>query len=182
MDRQSRLPGQVSAPRSPVSVAAVSAVGPDGPPPPTPDPLPNVRRHRGEMRETLAEVEQALAAPAPHREAPWGTRVLAGLRRLQADLSRHVELTEGDGGLYRDVLIHAPRLAHAVHKLEREHDGMASAVGEAMRLVEAGGDGEPWACRVRERVTGLLTLFSRHRQRGADLVYEAYETDIGGDG
>jgi seryl-tRNA synthetase len=35
--------------------------------------------------------------------------------------------------------------------------------------------------RVRELGTELLGSIVRHRQRGADLVYEAYEVDIGGD-
>jgi hypothetical protein len=35
--------------------------------------------------------------------------------------------------------------------------------------------------RVRELGTQLLATLSRHRQRGADLVYEAYQVDIGGD-
>ena len=33
---------------------------------------------------------------------------------------------------------------------------------------------------LRERATELLGHIVRHRQRGADLIYEAYETDIGG--
>jgi hypothetical protein len=33
---------------------------------------------------------------------------------------------------------------------------------------------------VRERGTRLLGHLVRHRQRGADLIFEAYQTDIGG--
>ena len=33
---------------------------------------------------------------------------------------------------------------------------------------------------LRERGTDLLARLSRHRQRGADLIFEAYDTDIGG--
>jgi hypothetical protein len=32
--------------------------------------------------------------------------------------------------------------------------------------------------KVREDVTGLLGALVRHRQTGADLVYEAYQVDI----
>jgi hypothetical protein len=35
--------------------------------------------------------------------------------------------------------------------------------------------------RVRQRADELLAALSRHRQRGADLVYEAYATDLGGE-
>ena len=35
---------------------------------------------------------------------------------------------------------------------------------------------------VREEALGLLQAIARHRQRGADLIYEAYSVDIeGGD-
>jgi hypothetical protein len=35
---------------------------------------------------------------------------------------------------------------------------------------------------VREDATRLMGHVIKHRQRGADLVYEAYATDIGGNG
>ena len=34
----------------------------------------------------------------------------------------------------------------------------------------------------REEVTTLMGQLVRHRQAGADLVYEAYEVDLGGSG
>jgi hypothetical protein len=34
---------------------------------------------------------------------------------------------------------------------------------------------------VREAATALLGRLVRHRQRGSDLVFEAYEFDIGGE-
>jgi hypothetical protein len=33
---------------------------------------------------------------------------------------------------------------------------------------------------LRERANRLLGHLIRHRQQGADLIYEAFETDIGG--
>jgi hypothetical protein len=34
---------------------------------------------------------------------------------------------------------------------------------------------------IRDLGTTLLGHLARHRQRGADLVYEAYQADIGGE-
>jgi hypothetical protein len=34
----------------------------------------------------------------------------------------------------------------------------------------------------REEVTTLMGQLVRHRQKGADLVYEAYDVDLGGSG
>jgi len=37
-----------------------------------------------------------------------------------------------------------------------------------------------WAEEVRVELTALLAALARHRQRGADLIYEAFAVDIGG--
>ena len=35
---------------------------------------------------------------------------------------------------------------------------------------------------LREQALGILAGIVRHRQRGADLLYEAYDVDVGGPG
>lgn len=148
--------------------------------------LADARRRRRELSATLVEIERALAAPAPGRTEAWAARVRVGLDRMRTDLRRHVALTEGDGGLYRDVLSTAPRLASAVARLEREHAVLHRVLDDAVEALDtrdAPADlPDAWVGTARDRVTDLLGRFSRHRQRGADLVYEAYETDIGGTG
>ncbi len=37
-----------------------------------------------------------------------------------------------------------------------------------------------WAEELRVELTALLAALARHRQRGADLIYEAYAVDLGG--
>jgi len=39
---------------------------------------------------------------------------------------------------------------------------------------------DAWADEIRAELTTLLVALARHRQRGADLVYEAYDVDLGG--
>ncbi|MGH8868569.1 MAG: hemerythrin domain-containing protein [Actinomycetes bacterium] len=152
------------------------------------DTLAGARRLRHELQATLVELERVLAAPAPGRVGAWAAPVLLVLDRLRADLDRHIEVTEGDGGLYRDVLSTAPRLAKAVARLEHEHGSLRTALDEAVRGLTAmppdqpEDEAETWVCGARDRLTSLIGLFSRHRQRGADLVYEAYSSDIGGTG
>jgi hypothetical protein len=64
---------------------------------------------------------------------------------------------------------------HKVYKLGREHDVVLGALDSLSRRADA----EPE--RLRRWGRDLLHRLSRHRQRGADLVYEAYATDIGGE-
>jgi hypothetical protein len=131
------------------------------------------RRHRAELLAAIQGFECALAASSS--DPAWRHGVAAELARLRTEFHTHVELTEGPDGLYAEVLGDAPRLVHQVYNLGREH-AMVSAALEAL----AGRiDAEPE--RLRCWAGDLLHELSRHRQRGADLVYEAYATDIGGE-
>ena len=138
------------------------------------------RRHRAELRESISALEQALAAPAPRGSAAWCERIHAALVELSADLREHVDMTVGADGLYSGVVASAPRLSHAVARLADEQ-------AQTVRFLEAllGSLDRPGAAvppdRVRQLGTVLLGRLIRLRQRGADLVYEAYDTDIGGE-
>jgi hypothetical protein len=126
-------------------------------------------------------LERALAAPIPGREAEWSDTLRKSLRRLQIDFAEHVAITEGPEGLYHDILASAPRLAYAVQRLLTEHQEVSAGV-EALVLYLDDIHGQVEALEaVRERANRLLGRLVRHRQRGADLVFEAYETDIGGE-
>jgi hypothetical protein len=141
--------------------------------------LDTVRLRRAELRETLNLLEAALAAPATGRAVVWGEAAHAALVMLADDFAAHVEVTEGPGGLHQSIVGAEPRLAYAVDGLTAEHGQIsaeiAALVADSEPPVTPGDVGD-----LRERGTALLTSMIRHRQRGADLIYEAYETDIGG--
>jgi hypothetical protein len=148
---------------------------------PTPDPgLEELRRHRAELRDSMSALEQALAAPVPGRAEAWAERVHVALVELSADLREQIEMTEGADSLYRAVLTTAPRLSFAVTRLSGEHAALTTLVDDLLTCVtEPAVDGRE--DRVRELGTTLIGRLIRHRQRGADLVYEAYTADIGGE-
>ena len=83
--------------------------------------LAELRRHRAELRESMSALEDALAAPATTDRARWAERVHVALVELSGDFREHVDITEGPGGLYRDLLETAPRLSDAVAGLTQEH-------------------------------------------------------------
>jgi hypothetical protein len=141
--------------------------------------LQELQQRRAELRDSMSALEHALATPAVGR-AGWAERVHVALVELSADLREHVRITEGPDGLYTELLEAAPRLSAAMDQLAKEHAVMGETMGDLLNQVtppDAGTDVE----RVRELGTRLLGTLARHRQRGADLVYEAYEFDIGGD-
>jgi hypothetical protein len=142
--------------------------------------LETLRRRRAELRESMNALEQALAAPAPGRLEAWAERVHVALVELSADFREHIDVTEGPDGLYSGVLTTAPRLSNAVADLTREHAEIVRLVDTLTACVSE-PDATEGAAQVRDLGTALLERLIRHRQRGSDLVYEAYETDIGGE-
>jgi hypothetical protein len=148
-------------------------------PRPERDFLAEPRRRRAELRESMSALEQALAAPVPGRLGPWARRVHAAVVELSADVREHIDITEGPGGLYSGLLKTAPRLSNAVTRLTHEHVQIKALVDDLLAcLSRPQGDDADY---VRELGTTLLGKLVRHRQRGSDLVYEAYDADIGGE-
>ena len=152
---------------------------------PGPEPVPanslaSVRARRAELRESMNALEQALAGAGPGRIEPWAERVHVALVELSGDLRAHVHLSEGPGGLYEEVLASAPRLAGRVRRLIHEHGEMTWLVEDLIARASGPMD-EEGLVAVRSRGTTLLGRLVRHRQAGADLLYEAYQTDVGGE-
>ena len=161
--------------------------GPTGPDDESDSHLSELRRRRAELLESINALEQALAAPVPGRQMLWVERVSTALLELSGDFHDHVDLTEGPDGLYGRVIVSSPRLAHAVERLTADHGGVTELIGKLLAMV--GKAAESFARgdsilgdldEVRDLGTTLLATLVRHRQRGADLVYEGYSVDIGG--
>ncbi len=142
--------------------------------------LQGVRRRRAELRDSLVALESALAAPAPGRLEQWTERVCAALMELSADFREHVTIAEAPDGINARALRSAPRLARTVDRLETEHVELAALMDRLLDLLAL--PGAATAEQVRDDVTRLLGRLVRHRQRGSDLLYEAWAVDIGGGG
>jgi hypothetical protein len=138
--------------------------------------LDTVRRRRAELRQAVQDLADAVASNlAP---AAWRTAVASRLSALRERLAQHVGVTEGPGGLYAELLEHAPRLSRQVESLTDEHRSLETAVNSLARRLRDPSRPVP---RLRRIADELLADLGAHRQRGADLIYEAYATDIGGE-
>jgi hypothetical protein len=140
--------------------------------------LEAVRRRRADLRQSLGAVEHALASPATGRAVVWGEIVHRTLEELQEEFAEHIDVTEGPEGLHEAITTASPRLTHAVHALTEEHGAISAEIEELLQATEPPVTPDD-VSEVRELGTRLLGHVVRHRQRGADLVYEAYETDLG---
>ena len=145
------------------------------------NPVDLASEQRERLRDALVAFEDALSSAGPRRAAAWAEGVVQCILRVEAEFNSHVDFTEQEDGLYDDILEVAPRLAHRVDQLRQEHNEIAVALADCLTRVElvpntAHAD---WVTARREECNALLGRLVRHRQRGADLVYEAY-SEVGG--
>ena len=127
-----------------------------------------------ELVSGIKRVEFAIGAPTS--DPTWRSGLSRAVAQLRAAFSAHVDDTEGPDGHYAGLVQHAPRLARGVNDLVVEHRDVLeafNALEDTMQRVSPD--------RVRRQTAYVLSQFSRHRHRGADLVYEAYVVDIGGE-
>ncbi|MEU8253732.1 hypothetical protein AB0C06_05635 [Micromonospora inaquosa] len=111
-------------------------------------------------------------------EPGWREDVLLRLRPVCQGFVEHVRVTEGPSGLYRELLTQSPRLDHGVRLLTREHATIVAAILAVQQIAERP---ETHPDELRYRVGHLLRRLARHRGRGTHLLWEAYQTDLGGE-
>jgi hypothetical protein len=144
-------------------------------------PLAAARRRRLDLHHALVRVEEAISGPAVGREQDWAKLVVERLGELRETIEEHIVGTERPGGLYDEILQKAPRLASAVEHLRREHPQLRDGTSELISRLRTTPVGTTWSAEeARDDVQRLLGRVVKHRQLGADLVWEAYNLDIGG--
>jgi hypothetical protein len=143
--------------------------------------LEAARRRRIRLHDELLELDQALTAPAPGRVKEWTVAVADALRKLREAFDEHIFVTEKENGLYEEILDKSPRLAGKIKRLEDEHPLVLADVDDTIRRLDEMETETTWPPETaREDIGRLVQRIMRHRQRGADLVWEAYNVDIGG--
>ena len=136
---------------------------------------------RADLHRAMIEAEDAIAAAAPGRFAEWTEDVLKALVHVHTAFHSHIEIAEGDEGVYEEVLEREPRLREAVERMKAEHPEVLAMIHEPYnRLRLRAADEYIPAEEIRDAVMKVLGKITRHRQKGADLVWEAYFVDLGG--
>jgi len=149
--------------------------------PSVPPAFAEARRRRADLHHALVDVERAISGPALGREAAWAAEVSVRLKELLHTIDEHVEAAERPLGLYDEITARAPRLSGQIERLKAEHPLLRETTRALIAKLEATPIGEAWSLgEARDEVQRLLGRIVRHRQLGADLVWEAYNLDIGG--
>jgi len=143
----------------------------------------SIRSRRESLLRATIGLEDALASPLGDGDR-WRLRVAMATDHAIARLGEHVSETEGAGNILEEVRAHAPRLARRVDQMLLDHERLEKAAHElqtAVAELELVDDDqlEAQAIVVRNKSVDMMGLIARHRQRGSDLLYEAYHVDIG---
>jgi hypothetical protein len=136
--------------------------------------LAEAQRRRVDIHAALVDIEEATSSPAIGREEEWAHDVVERLTRLR-------EMTERAEGLYDEILQKAPRLSDKVDHLKEEHPVIRDGISEILARLRTNPVGTTWSLQeARDELRSILGRVVRHRELGADLVWEAYSLDIGG--
>lgn len=144
--------------------------------------LSEARQRRVTLHDALVALEVAISSPAAGRVQAWTDLVRKELTSVRDAFEQHVLVTEKPGGLYEEISGRAPRLATTIERLAHEHPDITAAIQQMLGRIEAveiGSVGWPLE-GARDDLQRFIGTVIRHRQKGADLVWEAYNVDIGG--
>jgi len=139
-------------------------------------------RNRAALMAAMARLEESLARPCGRDAEAWISEVAVSTDVVRDEVVRHIETHEGPGSFHEEVLASQPYLAPRVAKLQREHVTASTIVAELQAALAKARDSEdPSSAATEIRTLGseLLMLLVRHRQSGADLVWESVNLDLG---
>jgi len=139
-------------------------------------------QRRVALHGAMTDLDASLASPIGR--PTWLDSVRRDLRAVVEALQNHVLEVEGREGILAQIVADEPWLSGRVEALRGEHPELIRAAKSIeAKIHDLGADpSEDEADELRDTALGLLGSLARHRHRGADLVYEAFDVDIGGGG
>jgi hypothetical protein len=142
--------------------------------------LDAVRVRRESLHQALVGLEDALSTPIGDSER-WRLRVAMAVDHAANRVDEHIWEAEASDGLLNQVVSEVPRLFCRAARLRDDHLQLRKEIYE-LRVVLAEIDDADVAEQgdsLRKEALEFLGHVAVHRQRGADLIYEAYQVDIG---
>ena len=141
------------------------------------DPFAVVGRNRSQLGRAMQQVE--LAAAAPSAKESWLGDLQQSLQQLETEFTTHVDRVQAPDGLLEGIVDTAPRLQLVVEQTRKNHVAVSRSIAEALEMTRS-EDANAKHDDIRDATMAVLVALARHRQKGADLIYDAYDIDIGG--
>lgn len=145
------------------------------------DVLDSALCRRVELQASAKAFAQALAEPHWGNEGVWLDAVNVALRALRQDIEEHIAVTESSAGLHKEIITAQPRLANKVQHLGADHEVLMDRTSSMIIMSDRSFNAptEQGIAALRDEAHLIIELLARHRQRSADLLYEAYTFEIG---
>jgi hypothetical protein len=141
------------------------------------------RDDRSTMLKAMHVLEAALAEGSPARERAWRKKVVAAAKVLEAAMRHQHEEFDADEGLLQQVVNDAPRLSNRIEELRRIHQNALTKFSNLANRVELTELPELLAVAdVRDQLAEILATIRSVQAVESDLIYEAYQVDLGGGG
>jgi hemerythrin-like domain-containing protein len=138
------------------------------------------REEHDSLLDAMHQLEAALACAAPGREGPWNEQVRDRLRAVGVAIAAHVDSAEGRAGLFAEIESYDPNLEFRTNKLRHEHAELLQQAQALQQLVDRHcKQGTHNFQDVRNVSMRLLNALRNHQAAEADLVFEAFFTDLG---
>lgn len=137
------------------------------------------RTDRQRSLQALQELELRAGSPAPGREAEWLGQVLHALDALEKMLATQHQNSADDASILSDIQREQPRLHNRVVQLRRDYHDLHEAVTRFRTELEATPPDEIHCADVRQQLDRVATELRDQRAREADLIYEAFNVDLG---
>ena len=127
--------------------------------------------------ERLGELERGASRAA--RVAAQRSRLEAVLIAFGSVLDGHTGRTEGPGGLFEDLRSRSPQLVNQLEQLRAEHRELRDRL-DAITMRASRSRLDP--CTDEPGIRALARAIARHLDREDDVVWIAYDVDLGGGG
>jgi hypothetical protein len=137
-------------------------------------------REHAQLVTAVHLLENALASPAADREVAWKRNAAPALSQVIEALKTHRESAESQGGVIAEaeaVLGRPPEIRAALN----QHKRLTKEASEILAALDE-GDLERTVQEIRRRGWRLASSLHDHRAIEADLMMEAFQRDVGGEG
>ena len=138
------------------------------------------RDERVRMIVAARELENVLSAASWHQKAFWKQRVRDALILLQTALKDSRELADAEGSLFSEVTRETPRLDSRVRCIREEYEDIERHVASLRSQLSQDSTAEERDVEdLRQRLRRLITSLQHVQAKETELLYEAFQVDIG---
>jgi DNA repair ATPase RecN len=132
---------------------------------------------RDRMLEAIHALEDATGRPALAHSDVWTRAVRMALDRLESAFAEQRSSYEDPMGLMTEIANDDPRLRTLVRQLRHRWTELEATAQSLRQALDSSPDAYS-IHEVRERVRWLMGSIRHHREREADLVFDALEVDL----